>query len=114
MLTSGQIRDKIYALGEHFDRCYAEKKWSQARYAYESASMMAVFMELPTEDMQELFGNHADDDDPPEWGVFDRDKVHECFERLMWGEPVKALQKRYHAPQAPDPYEDLKVFEQKK
>lgn len=115
MLTAEQIRDKIYALADLFDRYYAEKNWAQARYAYESASMMAVFMELPQEDMYELFMNHAtDDDDPPEWGRFDRDKAHECFERLMWGEPVKALQKRYHDPQAPDPYEDLKVFETKK
>ena len=51
MLTAEQIREKIYALADHFDKCYAEKKWSQARYAYESASMMAVFMELPQEDI---------------------------------------------------------------
>ena len=106
MLTAEQIREKIYALADHFDRCFAAKKWSQAWYAYESASMMAVFMELPQEDMYELFMNHAEkDDDPPEWGRFNTDKVHECFERLMWGAPVKELQKRYHPPQAPNPYE---------
>lgn len=109
MLTAEQIRDKIFTLADWFEECYANKKWSQARYAYESASMMAVFMELPPEDMYELFGNHAADPDnePPEWGRFNRDKAHECFERLAFGAPVDKLQKRYHAPCAPmcEPYE---------
>lgn len=112
MLTSEQIRDKIYALADWFDECYAKKNWSQARYAYESASTMAVFMELSQEDMYELFGNHAEDPDnePPEWGRFDRDKAHECFERLAFGAPADRLRKDYHSPQAPlsETYEDAK------
>lgn len=82
MLTAEQIRDKIYRRAEEFQRYIADKKWSNAKYAYSSASAMAVFMELGESDMAVLFGNRAyreDDKDPVERGLFDEDLVYKAY-----------------------------------
>lgn len=85
MLTAEQIRDKIYGRAEEFKDYAREKKWSQAKYAYSSASTMAVFMELPEEDMAELFGNRAykDDDDQLEKGLFDEKLVSKAYDECI-------------------------------
>ena len=58
MLTAEQIRDKIYALADAFEEHYAAKQYALAKADYDKASTMAVFMELPREDIYELFMNH--------------------------------------------------------
>lgn len=101
MLTAEQIREKIFRLADDFDRFYAQKEYARAKYAYDTASTMAVFMELPQEDMYELFMNHApDDEDTPEWGLFDRDKAHECFLWCM-RRGMSYNTQQYHGPRAP-------------
>lgn len=103
MLTAEQIRDKIFALADAFDKHYADEQYALAKADYDTASTMAVFMELPKEDMYELFMNHNpsnDKDAEPIWGRFDKDKVRECY---LWC--IKRNQTRerqpYHGPQAP-------------
>lgn len=103
MLTAEQIRDKIYALADAFEEHYAAKEYAQAKYAYDTASTMAVFMELPQEDMYELFMNHnpsEDKDAEPIWGLFNKDKVHECY---LWCIRLNQTRERqpYHGPRAP-------------
>lgn len=103
MLTSEQIREKIYALADDFERYYAQKEYARAKYAYDTASTMAVFMELPQEDIYELFMNHNPSDDKdaePVWGRFDRDKAHECFLYCM-RRNMTYNQQPYHGPRAP-------------
>lgn len=85
MLTAEQIRDKIYSRADDFKDYVREKKWSRAKYAYDSASTMAVFMELPEKDMAELFGNRAykEDDDPLEKGLFDEELVSKAYDECI-------------------------------
>lgn len=85
MLTAEQIREKIFRRAEDFKQYIVEKQWSKAKYAYSSASAMAVFMELPETDMAALFGNRAykDDDDPIEKGLFDEDSVIRAFDECI-------------------------------
>ena len=89
MLTAEQIREKIFARAEDFKRYFREKKWPQAKYAYDSASHMAVFMELPESDMAVLFGNrpYKNDDEPIERGLFDEELVSRAY-----GECIRANQ----------------------
>lgn len=103
MLTAEQIRDKIYALADDFEKHYAEKKYSQAKYDYDTASTMAVFMELPREDIYELFMNHNPSDDKdaePIWGRFDKDKVRECYLWCIRHNQTREIMP-YHGPRAP-------------
>lgn len=101
MLTAEQIRAKVFGLADEFDRLYNEKKYAQAKYAYDTASTMAVFMELPQEDMYELFMNHApDNEETPEWGLFNRDKVHACYLWCIRNNQTREIQP-YHGPMAP-------------
>ena len=85
MLTADQIREKIFCRAEDFRQYIVDKQWSQAKYAYDSASAMAVFMELPEEDMAVLFGNRAykDDDDPIEQGLFDEESVQRAYDECI-------------------------------
>lgn len=85
MLTAEEIRGKIFARAEDFKQFFREKKWSQAKYAYDSASRMAVFMELPESDMAILFGNrpYKDDDDPIKRGLFDEESVQKTYDECI-------------------------------
>ncbi len=86
MLSAEQIREKIFSRAEIFREYVRQKNWSSAKYAYFSASTMAVFMELNESDMAILFGNRAyreDDRDPVEGGLFDEDSVIRAFDECI-------------------------------
>lgn len=86
MLTAEQIREKIFSRAEDFREYVHQKNWSSAKYAYSSASTMAVFMELGEDDMSRLFGNRAyreDDRDPVEAGLFDEDSVIRAYDECI-------------------------------
>lgn len=103
MLTAEEIREKIYALADDFEEYYAAKQYARAKYAYDTASTMAVFMELPRGDIYELFMNHNPSDDPnaePIWGRFDKDKVSECYRWCILRNQTREVMP-YHGPRAP-------------
>lgn len=86
MLSAEQIREKIFSRAEDFREYARQKNWSGAKYAYFSASTMAVFMELSEVDMAILFGNRAyreDDRDPVEAGIFDEDTVIRAYDECI-------------------------------
>lgn len=103
MLTAEQIRDKIYELADDFEMHYQRGEYAQAKYAYDTASTMAVFMELPQEDMYELFMNHnpsEDKDAEPIWGRFNKEKVRECYLWCIRHNQTHEVEP-YHGPMAP-------------
>lgn len=86
MLTAEQIREKIFRRAEEFKEYAMQKEWSRAKYAYDSASRMAVFMELPESDLAMLFGNRAyreDDREPVERGMFDEELVIRAYDECI-------------------------------
>lgn len=86
MLTAEQIREKIFTRAEDFRQYFKDKKWSQAKYAYDSASRMAVFMELPEADMAVLFGNRAYREDDREQivnGLFNEEAVIRAYDECI-------------------------------
>lgn len=97
MLTAEQIRDKIYRRADEFKEYVSRKEWSRAKHAYDSASSMAVFMELPESDMAVLFGNrpYKDDDDPIERGLFDEELVIRAYDECIKNNKTYEL-KPYH------------------
>ncbi|MCM1233493.1 MAG: hypothetical protein NC489_25540 [Ruminococcus flavefaciens] len=86
MLTAGQIREKIFRSAEDFKAYYRQEQWSRAKYVYDRASAMAVFMELPETDLAALFGNRAyreDDREPVEKGLFDEELVIRAYDECI-------------------------------
>lgn len=72
---------KLYRMPEQFRDQYKRKDYSAAKYNYDTAVRIALFMELPEEKRIELFGSREDPENPivglyPEYMV---DKVYlEC------------------------------------
>ena len=87
MLNEIQMRQKLREQAERFRHHYARKEWAKAKMAYFRAQTIAVFMELPDEEMIELFGNRAYKEDHEELkdGLFREEQVeivsYECIKR---------------------------------
>lgn len=59
MLNERQVKNKLYEFAERFTQLCRNKEWAAAKFTYFRAQTVAVFLELPEEDMIELFGNRA-------------------------------------------------------
>ena len=59
MLDEREVKNKLLEYAERFTQYCRNKNWPAAKYTYFRARTAAVFMELPAEDMVELFGNRA-------------------------------------------------------
>ncbi len=80
MLTAKEIRDKIFLQAEVFKQYYRAKDWAGAKYAYDAARTMTVFVELDESDLIELFGSRAyTNTQPPTRGLFDEDMVSKAY-----------------------------------
>lgn len=55
--------DKLVAMGYKFQNLYKEKKYPQAKYLYDTAHRVAIFLGFPEEEMYKLFGNGYDGSD---------------------------------------------------
>ncbi len=82
MLTERQIRNKLYEYADQFRGAYMRKEWARAKSLYVTAQRIAVFLEMPEQDLSELFGNRAYKDDREELvdGLFPEREV----ERASW------------------------------
>lgn len=66
VLNERQIMNKLYESAERFTQQCRNRNWAAAKYTYFRARTVAVFLELPEENMIELFGNRAYKDDREE------------------------------------------------
>lgn len=76
------LMTKLYRMPERFREQYNNKEWAAAKYTYDTAVRVALFMELPEKERNRLFGDrqeypeHVIEGLFPEWMV---DKVYlEC------------------------------------
>ena len=80
--------DKLMKSAERFGDLVAAGEWFQAKYLYERACMLAVFLEMPADLRQKLFGTTTEDDVYIE-GAFDKKSIsrvmHECVVRNRLG-----------------------------
>lgn len=77
MLSETEVIDKLFESADKFNEMYQQKKYPQAMYQYDLASMVAVFMEIDHETMRLLFGQGNEDNDFE--GYFNRNKVQEAW-----------------------------------
>lgn len=78
MKNESYYMDKLKAMAEEFNRLYLTKEWGRANWIYIKAHVVAIFLELPQDDLRLLFGQQEDDgtDDPaPSDELFNWDKV---------------------------------------
>jgi len=74
--------DKLLKSAEGFGRLAAAGEYFQAKYLYEQACMLAVFLEVPVEMRQKLFGTTTDDDVYVD-GLFDRKSVNRVMNQCV-------------------------------
>lgn len=93
-------------LPEQFKAFFAQKKYAQAKYVYDTALRVAAFLELDKETIRDLFGHGSkreeEDEDSPD-GLFPRKDVKKCYEECavkrdmgqenmayrQYGEPIR-------------------------
>ena len=82
MLNEKQAKNKLQEYAERFVQHCHNKNWAAAKFIYFRALLAATFLELPEEDMAELFGNRAYKADHEELkdGIFPEAMV----ERASW------------------------------
>ena len=95
--------DKLKDMGIRFQKLFEEKKYPQAKYLYDSAQRIAVFLDLPRKEMRILFGNGEGNEDEENTELFRRDYLeyidwkccifqHKTYQDVALrraGEPVK-------------------------
>lgn len=79
MRTAKELRAYIFGLAGEFDRYFEERKYHHAKYAYDTARTLAVAMQLPTEDMVRLFGEHDEKGEQRDGALFKEYKVQKAY-----------------------------------
>ena len=59
-----------------------KKKYSQAKHCYEVARNVSIFMELPEEEMINLFGSR-EEPDKPIIGMFSEEEVQKAYQECI-------------------------------
>ena len=71
MKTEQYYMGKLLKMGDEFTKAVIRKDWFQAKYLYDKASTVAVFLEAPQEVREKLFGRYNEERDEKEQGAFD-------------------------------------------
>lgn len=71
MKTEQYYMDKLLKMGDEFTKAVIRKDWFQAKYLYDKASTVAVFLEAPQKVREKLFGRYNEERDEKEQGAFD-------------------------------------------
>lgn len=100
MITSPEAtKHKLWELAASFRAYMRQKKWSQAKHCYEVARNVSIFMELPEDELINLFGSR-EEPDKPIVGLFPEEEVQkayrECIKRNLTTEnrryePIKKV-----------------------
>lgn len=73
---------KLWELAASFRVYMRQKQWSQAKHCYEVARNVSVFLELPEEEMINLFGSR-EEPDKPIIGMFSEEEVQKAYQECI-------------------------------
>lgn len=79
MLEGKQIIDKLYGEADLFVHHMRKKEYPQAKFCYDTARNVAVFLELEEKRMQELFGERGDKGEILQPGMFREEQVQKAY-----------------------------------
>ena len=83
MKTEQYYMDKLLKMGDEFTKAVIRKDWFQAKYLYDKASAVTVFLEAPQEIREQLFGPYNEERDEKEQGAFDDRSVAKVMKECL-------------------------------
>ena len=83
MKTEQYYMDKLLKMGDAFTAAVSRKDWFQAKYLYDKASAVAVFLEAPQEVREKLFGRYNEERDEKEQGAFDDRSIAKVMKECL-------------------------------
>ena len=75
--------DKLLKMGDAFTAAVIQKNWFEAKYLYDKASAVTVFLEAPQEIREKLFGRYNEERDEKEQGAFDDRSVAKVMKECL-------------------------------
>ncbi|RHU95078.1 hypothetical protein DXC11_03360 [Firmicutes bacterium OM08-11AC] len=83
MKTEQYYMDKLLKMGDAFTAAVIQKNWFEAKYLYDKASAVTVFLEAPQEIREKLFGRYNEERDEKEQGAFDDRSVAKVMKECL-------------------------------
>lgn len=83
MKTEQYYMDKLLKMGDAFTAAVIQKNWFKAKYLYDKASAVTVFLEAPQEIREKLFGRYNEERDEKEQGAFDDRSVAKVMKECL-------------------------------
>lgn len=78
MLKEEEIKAKLFAVAEDFRVQMRQKNYVKAKHAYDTAILVATFVQLDKRDSEILFGKRGEDH-AEETCLFDEASVQKCY-----------------------------------
>lgn len=83
MLTEKEIRDKLFEdYPKMFRQSMSAKNWFRARNVVDTARKVALFLQLPEKDLDELFGIRGDRGEIIQQGRFKEEDIIRCDDEV--------------------------------
>lgn len=83
MLTEKEIRDKLFEeYPVMFRQSMSAKNWYRARNVVDTARKVALFLQFPEKDMDELFGIRGDRGEIIQRGRFPEEEIIRCEDEV--------------------------------
>lgn len=93
------VKNKLWELSASFHNYVRQKEWGKAKYCYDTARTVALFMELSEQELIELFGSREVPDKPIQ-GLFPEEYVQraylECIKKNQTSETENTSNKKVH------------------
>ena len=89
MLTQKEIKDKLYEYAGVFRHHIRRKEYPQARYCYDTAVNVALFVALEQDEKNKLFGIRGEKGEIIQQGEFAEAAVILCYEKTALGKTPK-------------------------
>lgn len=83
MKTEQYYMDKLLKMGDAFTAAVIQKNWFEAKYLYDKASAVTIFLEAPQEIREKLFGRYNEERDEKEQGAFDDRSVAKVMKECL-------------------------------
>lgn len=80
-MTEEQMKKKLWDMADLFKHYMRKKMYAMAKFEYEKARSVAIFMELPEEEMDELFGERGNTGEIIKKGLFAEEEVIRAYEK---------------------------------
>ena len=97
MLEEQEIHKKIQELSDKFHQYVKNKQWSSAKYCYDVARNVAVFLEFNEDKMHEIFGERAEYGVIISEGMFPERILHKVVHECIISEQRKKTEKKNSA-----------------